>query len=411
MDRYAFLASQPWLHELGGATLSLQPQQDAGQDTSGAVDAAEERLIAALGYQFKVEKLFSGVCCLHLLPLPQGVVVTPNSHCLFFDEGDRALDPAQLNLQFWVITHLLHRQTSLCAVFDGRPLQIDHTQCELLQTFGRGEMNGRATPAFIRMSFGAVALQLWYPPAASERNDTSFDVRGVATSAAAAADAAEGQDLSAATPATAGSGSEGDDAHRLEEVGQRLTDAVANKPFAAHKLPLPDTSSVAAGAATRGVHGADASVADVMHARLAADESRRTELLQSLQSLAEVEAEVERVEGGAGPSMADEIEPQHQQHQYQRQQQQQALLGVSNALAQLCDARMAPTDVSAALRELSDREATRRQRLQQGQPHETCGTPQWLAAEGGEEEDHADAQLWRKEEETKLLLQMSQGTT
>ena len=97
MDRYAFLASQPWLHELGGATLSLQPQQDAGQDTSGAVDAAEERLIAALGYQFKVEKLFSGVCCLHLLPLPQGVVVTPNSHCLFFDEGDRALDPAQLN--------------------------------------------------------------------------------------------------------------------------------------------------------------------------------------------------------------------------------------------------------------------------------------------------------------------------
>eukprot|EP01046_Picozoa_sp_COSAG06_P107273 COSAG06_NODE_53601_length_299_cov_0.770000_1_plen_76_part_10 len=76
-----------------------------------------------------------------------------------------------------------------------------------------------------------------------------------------------------------------------------------------------------------------------MHARLAADESRRTELLQSLQSLAEVEAEVERVEGGAGPSMADEIEPQHQQHQYQRQQQ--ALLGVSNALAQLCDARMA----------------------------------------------------------------------
>ena len=84
---------------------------------------------------------------------------------------------------------------------------------------------------------------------------------------------------------------------------------------------------------------------------------------------------------------------------------------VSNALAQLCDARMAPTDVSAALRELSDREATRRQRLQQGQPHETCGTPQWLAAEGGEEEEHADAQLWRKEEETKLLLQMSQGTT
>lgn len=383
MDRYIFLASQPWLHELG---------ETATQDTGEGIDESEEWLTAALGYEFKVEKLFCGVCCLHL-PLPQGLVVTPTSHCLFFEEGDRRLDPAQLRLQFWVIRHLLHRTTTVCAVFDGKPLQLDHTQCELLQTFGRGEVNGRPTPAFIRMSFGAVALQLWHPPTLSDCSGPSGDK---AATPAAAGTAADGQ-LSAATPAVAGSGSEGDDVQRLEEVGHRLKEAVSNKPFVPRRLPLTSTAGGAAAAAP-GLSSGGMSPVDAAHARLAAAEKRRVALLGALQSLTDCE------EGSKQSGMG--VVPVSESVEQEELRWGHAVLGVSDALKGYCDTRLTSLDVAASLSDMAELQAARQRQLLGSH-----APPQWPGLEDGDEAEHADAALWRKEEETKLLLQLSHGAT
>ena len=382
MDRYVFLASQPWLHELG---------EIATQDTGESIDEGEEWLTAALGYEFKVEKLFCGVCCLHL-PLPQGLVVTPTSHCLFFEEGDRRLDPAQLRLQFWVIRHLLHRTTTVCAVFDGKPLQLDHTQCELLQTFGRGEVNGRPTPAFIRMSFGAVALQLWHPPPLSDCSGRSGD-RAATPAAAGTADGP----LSAATPAVAGSGSEGDDVQRLEEVGHRLKEAVSNKPFVPRRLPPRCTAGEAAAAEPR-LGNCGMSLVDAAHARLAAAEERRVALLGALQSLADCEEGSKHSETGGVPV----AESAHQEELPWAH----SVLGVSDALKGYCDTRLARLEIAALLSDMAELQAARqRQLLGSNAP------PQWPSLDHGGEAEHADAALWRKEEETKLLLQLSHGLT
>ena len=385
MDRHVFLLSQPWLHGLG---------ETATQDGSDDIDEGEEWLTAALSYEFKVEKLFSGVCCLHL-PLPEGLVVTPTSHCLFFEEGARELDPAQLRLQLWVITHLLHRTTSICAVFDGKPLQLDHTQCELLQTFGRGEVNGRPTPAFIRMSFGAVALQLWHPLPLSGSNDPSVDKAATAANAASSI-AADGQP-SAATPATSGSGSEGDDVQRLEEVGQKLKNAVSNKPFVPRKLPL---AAAAAGVVTTALpEPASSGVAlvDAAHARVASAEGRRVALLRALRSLADSES--------VAATSADGASLGQQQHSLSGPE----VRSVSSTLQSYCDARLTKPDIAAALSDIAELQATRWRLLQC--PHDRIGPPQWPASDDGDEEAHADAEQWRKEEETQLLLQMAQGVT
>ncbi len=398
MDRYVFLASQPWLHELTETRSRPGYQSATGED----IDESEEWLTAALGYEFKVEKLFSGVCCLHL-PLPQGLVVTPTSHCLFFEEGDRRLDPAQLRLQFWVITHLLQRATTLCAVFDGKPLQLDHTQCELLQTFGRGEVNGRPTPAFIRMSFGSVALQLWHPPPPPDSSGPGSDIAAVtATVAASAPPAAEGQ-LSAATPLLPGSGSEGDDVQLLEAVGRRLKEAVSNKPFVPRYLAQTSTAGAAAVAPDPGNGGV--ALVDATHKWVLGAEQRRVALLGALQSLADSEEAAERTDAGreAVVPVVERVE------QEVERRQAQAVLSVSSALKRHCDARLTRPDIATSLADIAELQTARQRGLRSS--HKRAVPPQWPGLEDGDDEVHADAALWRKEEETKLLLQLSQGAT
>lgn len=394
MDRYVFLASQPWLHEL---------TETAPQSTDEDTDESEEWLTAALGYEFKVEKLFSGVCCLHL-PLSQGVVVTPTSHCLFFEGGDRRLDPAQLRLQLWVITHLLQRATTLCAVFDGKPLQLDHTQCELLQTFGHGELNGRPTPAFIRMSFGAVALQLWYPPPLPDNSGPGSDKATAAAPAAASAAAATDGELSAATPALAGSGSEGDDVPRLEEVGRRLKEAVSNKPFVPRDLARTCTAGVGAAAAVPDPGNGGVALVNATHARVLAAEQQRVALLGALQSLIDSEEATGRPEAGA-----QAVVPAVERAEQQEPQWAQAVRSVSTALKSHCDARLTRPEIATSLTDIAELQLARQRELRSSQKRVV--PPQWPALEDGDDEEHADAALWRKEEETKLLLQLSQGTT
>ena len=87
MDRQVFLAARPWLHAVG----------EAGSCTAGS----EDELHSATAYEFKLQRLFAGVCCLHLLPLPPGALVTPDTHFLFF-EPTAGADPAQLRLELWV---------------------------------------------------------------------------------------------------------------------------------------------------------------------------------------------------------------------------------------------------------------------------------------------------------------------
>ena len=386
MDRHVFLAALPWLHAVVDAALPAASASAAASAAGGAAPASassaeeqaqqEEELLAALGYEFKADRLFSGLCCLHLLPLPGGAVVTPASLFLFFDGGEAdtaPADPAQLRLHLWVITHLLHRATSLCGVLDGRPFQIDHTQCEMLQTFGHGEVNGRPTPAFIRMSFGALALQLWYPDSGASASEADAATRG----ATAAAD--EAQHSTEATPAMGGgssAGSEGEDAQRLEEVGRLLTEAVANKPFAPRRPP-PEaaTSPTAAGAGA-----CDASRA--LHARLLAAERQRTALLQALQSMVAAQP-------GAAAGAVDGAEV--------GATEAERLRAVSDAIAKLSDTRLSPAEVAAGLAELEQRDQLREA--------DSASPPEWA----GEEDTHADASLWRREEESRMLLEMSQG--
>jgi len=159
MDRQVFLAARPWLHAVG----------EAGSCTAGS----EDELHSATAYEFKLQRLFAGVCCLHLLPLPPGALVTPDTHFLFF-EPTAGADPAQLRLELWVATHLLHRTPSLLGVFDGRPYQIDHSRCALLQAFGQGRTAGGGhTPPFIRMVFDDLGLQLWFPGSRADSSTTA----------------------------------------------------------------------------------------------------------------------------------------------------------------------------------------------------------------------------------------------
>jgi hypothetical protein len=119
-----------------------------------------------------------------------------------------------------------------------------------------------------------------------------------------------------------------------------------------------------------------------LHARLLAAERQRTALLQALQSMVAAQP-------GAAAGAVDGAEV--------GATEAERLRAVSDAIAKLSDTRLSPAEVAAGLAELEQRDQLREA--------DSASPPEWA----GEEDTHADASLWRREEESRMLLEMSQG--
>ena len=360
MDRHVFLAAQPWLHQMGGVG-------DVGGDTQhdGMGQGSADALISALGYEYEVTQLFSGLCCPHL-PVSPDVAVTPATHHIFFEARPPSLDPGQLQLQLWVLGHLLDHTPSLCGVFDGRPYHIDHTQCTMLAVFSGCQGSRSSMPAFLRMSFQDVALQLWYPP-----GNTPTGIGGDGTA-----------------------GQEDAETLRLEQFRRALQAAVAQQPFrrpasaqsrlTPHASPVSHSRFVDAAASAAGDE-----LAALSQRLIEASERGRVEVLAALQRLVKTVS----VEGVLHEGMAD-------------QEECHMMAGLTLALERATTNQLQPAELHRAAKCVPPLVAEVMDGLDEhdlGLVARMGGTPtpiNW-------QEEMAGAELWREQERLRLLVALA----